>query len=116
MFNPNIFLMELSGNGAPSLFPFPLNLHVIFAVISVIFFIYRFITDRRLFQLIMAVAVPFSLTLRISDNRTWFYTVGIIELILLLIACISSFIKAGKRNENENESEINETASNGEQA
>lgn len=116
MFDPNIFLMELSGSSTPPLFPFPLHLHVIFAVISAAFFIYRFVTDRRLFQLIMAVAVPFSLTLWISDNRTWFYTVGIVELILVLIACISSFIDGRNSDENKDESESNETASDGEKA
>ncbi|MDE6776158.1 MAG: hypothetical protein K2J37_07700 [Ruminococcus sp.] len=114
MFNPNIFLMELSNNDVPSQFPFPLHMHLIFAVIAAVFFIYRFITDRRLFQLIMAIAVPFSLTLWIFENRTWFYAVGIIELILVLIAFISSFIDGRNNDETEDNSEINETASDGE--
>ena len=106
--------MELSNNDMPSLFPFPIHLHVIFAVIAAVFFVYRFITDRRIFQLIMAIAVPFSLTLWISDNRTWFYAVGIIELILLLVAFISSFIDGGKKDKEKSATE-SEMESNGEQ-
>ncbi|MDE5855339.1 MAG: hypothetical protein K2H19_09825 [Ruminococcus sp.] len=79
-----------------SLFPFPFPLHLIFCAIGLFFFIYRFATDKKPFQLIMALAIPFSLSLWISDSRTWFYAVGLIELILTLIAFITSIVFRNK--------------------
>ena len=88
------FLLDLSVMDIenPNLFPFPFKIHLIFAAIALVFFIYRFITDKRPFQLIMAIAIPFSMTIHISENRTWFYTVGIIELIFIIAALVSVFI------------------------
>lgn len=85
----------------PTLFPFPLGLHVVFSVLALIFFIFRFFTDKKPFQLIFAIAIPFSLTLWISDSRTWFYTVGAIELVFIVCAFLSTFFS--KKNESEAE-------------
>ncbi|MDE5936641.1 MAG: hypothetical protein K2G83_04470 [Ruminococcus sp.] len=81
-----------SGN----LFPFPFSLHLIFCIVGLIFFIYRFATDKKPFQLIMAAAIPFSLTLWISNSRTWFYVVGAIELVLILAAFVTSIVLRNK--------------------
>lgn len=79
-----------------NLFPFPFSLHLIFCIVGLIFFIYRFATDKKPFQLIMAVAIPFSLTLWISSSRTWFYIVGAIELVLILAAFAASIVFRNK--------------------
>lgn len=84
---------------SPSLFPFPFRLHLIFACIGAIFFAYRFYTQRRPFQLIMAVAIPFSLAVWLSDSRTVFYGVGIAETVLILAAIVTSFIFKAPRDE-----------------
>ncbi len=76
----------------PNLFPFPFNMHLIFSALALVFFIYRFITQKKPFQLILAAAIPLSLTVWISDSGSWFYILGLIELILLAAAFISSFI------------------------
>ncbi len=76
----------------PTLFPFPFNMHLIFACLAAVFFVYRFITQRLPYQLIMAIAVPASLLIWVSESRTLFYTVGIIELVLILAALVTSFI------------------------
>lgn len=82
--------MELTEIENPSLFPFPAPLHIGFVIIAVIFFLFRFFTDKRPFQLIMAIAVPISLLLRLELSRQGFYIVGAIELLLLIVAAITS--------------------------
>ena len=57
-----------------NLFPFPFGMHITFAVISLFFFVYRFFTDKKPYQIIFAVAVPLSLTLWASESRKWFPT------------------------------------------
>lgn len=88
----------------PNLFPFPFNMHIIFSAIALVFFIYRFITQKKPFQLILAIAIPLSLTVWISESRSWFYALGLIELILLVIAFVSSLIFKKKTSAKDNSS------------
>ena len=83
----------------PNLFPFPFGMHITFAVIGLLFFIYRFITDKKPYQLIFAFAIPFSLTLWLSDSRAWFYTLGAVEAVLVIGAFITTFIFKDKPEE-----------------
>lgn len=76
----------------PGLFPFPYGIHLMFSICALVFFAYRFYTQKRPFQLIMAIAIPLSLILWLSENKTFFYAVGIIELVLILAAIVTSFI------------------------
>jgi len=88
-----IQMAQTSDASQPSLFPFPLGLHLTFVCIGAIFFAYRFFVQKRPYQLIMAIAIAASLIIWISDNsKTLFYGVGIAEGVLILAALISSFI------------------------
>ncbi|SHM52976.1 hypothetical protein [Ruminococcus flavefaciens] len=92
--NMLVNLAQISDAENPTIFPFPFQLHLALAVISVIFFSYRFAVQKKPFQLIFAIAVPLSLLLWVSNNKTLFYTVGIIELILIVTALFTSiFVK-----------------------
>ncbi|MDE6679113.1 MAG: hypothetical protein K2K02_08740 [Ruminococcus sp.] len=75
-----------------SLFPFPFSLHLLFCCFSLIFFLFRFIKEKYPYQIIMAVAIPFSLVIWISESKPLFYTVGIVETVLLLTAFITSLV------------------------
>ncbi|MBR2283078.1 MAG: hypothetical protein IJ874_01480 [Ruminococcus sp.] len=74
----------------PGLFPFPFTMHVVFCAIALVFFLFRFSSDKKPYQLIFAIAVPFSLLLWISSSRTLFYIVGAAELIFVLAALLTS--------------------------
>ena len=74
-----------------SLFPYPVKLHVIFCIIAFAFFMLRFIRHKRIYRLILAVAMPISLLIHISDSKMLYYVIGAVELVLLLTAFISSF-------------------------
>ena len=87
----SIFTVAAQEMETPQLFPFPLPLHIGFCIIALVFFLFRFITDKKPYQLIMAIAIPLSLALELSDNRTLYYAVGIVEFILLLSAFITTF-------------------------
>lgn len=95
----------------PALFPFPFQHHLIFCCVALVFFGYLYMKYKKPHQLIMAVAIPFSLVLWISTNRVLFYAVGIIEVILLITALVLNIIHKKKhpelyeeeKNDNENE-------------
>lgn len=93
----------------PSFFPFPFPLHIGFSIIAFAFLIYRFVTNKKPYQLIMAIAIPFSLILWLpSANRTLYYIVGLIELILVLAASVTSFIFRDKTAPEDDENAENE--------
>ena len=83
----------------PTIFPFPSWMLIGVVVLSVIFFGYRFAVQKKPFQLIFAVAPPISLLLLFSESKKVFYGVGIIELILILAAFISSIVFKPKKAE-----------------
>ena len=92
-------IAQISDTENPTIFPFPFAMHITLAVISVIFFTYRFMVQKKPFQLIFAVAVPLSLLLWVSNNKTLFYTIGAIELVLILLAFITSIVCKPKKEE-----------------
>ena len=113
MFDLNILLRTISVTEveSPNLFPFPFNLHVGFAIISLIFFAFRFFTSKKPFQLILAIAIPLSLTIWLSESKTWFYTVGVIELLMLIAAFVTSIIFRDKSADETAKSETDEKSS-----
>lgn len=92
-------IAKISDVEDPSIFPFPSWMLIGIAILSVIFFAYRFAVQKKPFQLIFAIAAPISLLLLLSKNKTVFYAVGIIEFILILAAFISSIVCKPKKAE-----------------
>ena len=92
-------IAQISDTENPTIFPFPFAMHITLAVISVIFFTYRFMVQKKPFQLIFAIAVPLSLLLWVSNNKTLFYSLGAIELVLILLAFITSIVCKPKKEE-----------------
>lgn len=91
--NMLIQMAQTSDASQPSLFPFPLELHLTFVCIGAIFFAYRFFVQKRPYQIIMAIAIAASLAIWISDkSKSLFYGIGIVEAVLILAALVSSFI------------------------
>ncbi|MBE6862487.1 MAG: hypothetical protein E7497_06280 [Ruminococcus sp.] len=86
----------------PTLFPFPFEAHIVFAILALVFFVFQFTREKKPYQLIMAIAVPFSLVLWLSESQTLFYAVGIIEAVLLFAALITSIIFRDKSSDKEN--------------
>ncbi len=96
----NVFLsaVEIEQTG---LFPFPFGMHIVFCLISLVFFAWRFSKDKQPYQLIFAFAIPFSMILWFFDtDKAKFQIVGIIEGVFILAALISTFVYKKKTPEN----------------
>ncbi|NLT10007.1 MAG: hypothetical protein GXY08_10960 [Ruminococcus sp.] len=76
----------------PSLFPFTLGMHMTFVSIAVIFFIYRYYVQKRPYQVIIASAIFVSLGFWLSESKTVYYGIGILQVLLLIAALISTFV------------------------
>ena len=75
-----------------SLFPFPFKFHLVFACIAFIFFAYRFKNEKRPYQLIFAIAIPFSLMIWLSEVKSYFYLIGAIELLFIIAAAVTAIV------------------------
>ena len=92
LLNTLVKIEQTADANQPSLFPFPLGLHMAFVSIATIFFIYRFYSSKRPYQAILAVAIFISLGFWISENKALYYAIGAIQLVLLIAALVSSFV------------------------
>lgn len=95
----------------PGLFPFPFGLHLVFCCIALVFFVLRFIKKKLPYQLIMAVAIPVSLIIWLSDSKALFYGVGIAELVFLAAAFVTSIVFRTKETVSESSESEQETDS-----
>ena len=87
----------------PPLFPFPMHLYVIFCIVATVFFVFRFVKEKHLYQIIMAVAIPLSVLIGFSTGKTMFYIVGVAEAVLLLSAFVSALVCNRKKTDETSE-------------
>lgn len=79
-----------------SVFPLGLERHFAFCLIASLIFLIQFLRTKYWYELLMAITVPLSLLVHINDSPVWFYGVGILEAVLLLIAFIAYCIQYRK--------------------
>ena len=96
IFNTFALLAQISDSNNPTIFPFPFSLHLGLAIISLVFFGFRFVSQKKPFQIIFAIAVPLSLLIWLSESKTLFYGLGLVELILILLAIVMSIASRPK--------------------
>ena len=77
------------------LFPISFNAHIIFTIISVLFFLMQFARQKQKYQLLSAIAIPIPLILYINSSSIVFNIIGIVELVLVLI--IGSMLFVNKK-------------------
>lgn len=78
------------------LFPISFNAHIVFTIISVIFFLYQFKRQHHLYQLLSAIAIPIPLILYLNSSKILFNIIGFVELIMILIIGFMLF-SSGKK-------------------
>ena len=107
----NNYLVTLSQTAdaeRPSLFPFPFSLHLIFVIVCVVFFAFRFTTQKKPFQLLMCIAAVVSMGLWLSDSRAVYYGVGAMEAVLIIGSFITSLIFRDKPEDKKNDSKTDD--------
>lgn len=77
-----------------TLFPITMDKHIIFCAVAAVFFLLQFIRTKRIYQLILAIAIPLSLLIYLApENEMLFYGVGIAEAVLLVLAFILNLVQ-----------------------
>ncbi|MGN1480815.1 hypothetical protein [Porcipelethomonas sp.] len=100
-----------------NIFPLPFSLHLIFVILAFALFIVQYVRVRRLYQIIIAVAVSASMLIYAGSSKAWITVVGIIEAVLLAAALVSSIAdsRKAKKSAAENSTVQSENESAGEQ-
>lgn len=88
-----------------SVFPMGMEKHVIFCVAAAVFFLIQFLRTKYWYELILAVTLPLSLLVYISDSEPWFYFVGILVGVCLILAFIVYCIQYRKEKKKSKEAE-----------
>lgn len=90
--------------------------HIIFCAVACLFFLAQFIRLRNKYQLSMTAAIAASLLVYVSDNKTWFYCVGILEAVLLVLSAVLLFVDRKKINQQKEQTPPADSAPTGENA
>lgn len=105
-------------------FPLEMSKHILFCAIGIIFFLFQFFRQGFKYQIMSAAAIGATLLLYINDSTAWRYTVGVLELVLIIAIFIVMSVekknaeKKAAENTAENAAEaaeITETAADGEE-
>lgn len=73
-----------------SFFPMDMKWHIILALLALLVFGMQFIRYRKSHHLVLAIALPCTLLPYLSENQTFFYTVGVFEGVAMILALILS--------------------------
>ena len=80
-----------------NIFPIGQDKHLVFCIIATALFLIQFARTKRLYQLVMAIAVPASLLIYVQpENKMMYFGVGILEACLLLLALILNIVQSAK--------------------
>lgn len=82
-----------------NIFPLPFSTHLIFVAIAFVFFLIQFVRTKYKYQLIMAIAVALTMLIYVKDSKMWFYSIGILEFGLLIIAFVAAIAEKRSRKE-----------------
>ncbi|MCQ2434870.1 MAG: hypothetical protein MJ062_06505 [Oscillospiraceae bacterium] len=84
-----------------SVFPMGMEKHIIFCAAAAVFLLIQFIRTKYWYELVLAVTLPLSLLVYVNDSESWFYFVGILEAVLLILAFVVYCIQYSKEKKKE---------------
>ncbi len=80
-------------------FAMPSWLHITLAILFTAYFLYRFIKDRYIYEILFVVWVPSTLLVYISKDPTFIRWLGIFQMVLFILVIFFMFRKRGARRE-----------------
>lgn len=67
--------------------------HIIFVVIGFAFFLWQYIKFRYVYQLILLIWIPLTLTQYISPDKTYLSILGVVQMLLFIVFVFFLFKK-----------------------
>lgn len=77
-------------------FPLSFTQHLVFVIIAVIFLALQFVRQKYWYQPVVMAAMAGSLLIYVRDGMVWYYSVGVLELVLMLAAAVLYILQARK--------------------
>ncbi|MEG0614269.1 MAG: hypothetical protein RR540_00825 [Oscillospiraceae bacterium] len=91
------------------IFPLPLPIHIIFCVISLVFFIIQYMRKKNAYLLLLAIAIPSTLLIYVCKTNLMYGLLGIEEFVLLVLIIIGIARSKKKTDKNTAEKVLIET-------
>lgn len=73
----------------------PLWVHIALVIVLTAYFIYRFIKDRHIYELLFVIWIPSTLLQYVSSNPTYIRVLGIAQILLFLLVVFFMFRRRG---------------------
>lgn len=77
-------------------FPLSFTQHLVFVIIAVIFLALQFVRQKYWYQPVVMAAMASSLLIYVRDGMVWYYSVGVLELVLMLASAVLYILQARK--------------------
>lgn len=77
-------------------FPLSFTQHLVFVIIAVVFLALQFARQKYWYQPVVMAAMAGSLLIYVRDGMAWYYSVGVLELVLILAAAVLYILQARK--------------------
>ena len=71
--------------------------HIILAVLGTAWFLYSFIRERKVYQLLFVVWIPLTLLTYVSKNKTFLTVLGIVQLLFFILVIYFLFRNPNRR-------------------
>ena len=72
-------------------------IHLALVVVGIAYFLYSYIKERRLYQLLLVIWIPLTLFTYVSKNRIYLIILGIVQLIFFILVIYFLFRRPGSR-------------------
>lgn len=81
--------------------PFPFSMHLVFCIFATLFLILQLYRKKYLYYILLMLGIDLTLTTQYTQNEKIIYTLGIVELVLLIWIIASMIIVSKKKKKKE---------------
>ena len=76
-------------------------IHLALVILGVAYFLYSYIKERKLYQLLFVIWIPLTLLTYLSKNKVYLIVLGIVQLIFFFLVIYFLFRNPDKKKEND---------------
>lgn len=72
--------------------PIPFKVHIVFCILATLLYAFQFYRKHSVYYILIMLAIDFTLTPHFSANKTVIAILFVVEIVLILLAFISSYV------------------------
>lgn len=72
-------------------------IHLALVVVGIAYFLYSYIKEKKLYQLLFVIWIPLTLLTYVSKNKTYLIILGVVQLIFFVLVIYFLFRNPGRK-------------------